>query len=448
MKNKSLFKPFSLLIAFTLILSSLTGISKVKAADVIQVTGITLDKQSDTIDIANAAKLIATVAPTNATNKEVIWETDNPAVARVTNGVVRGYAEGTTIIRATTKDQGKVAFFIITVKKPVSPIPIVNVKADDDINGIPDFIIAATPFTIEGRLSADFRILTNGILSGKVYMQDSTAGIAVNGITQPLALGAKVKITGNVIYNNGETQFLATSLETVPVAVEAVKPISMSTKESMSEKREGLLIKLQGKITRASGDTIYINDTTNAENEARVEIGSYFTISTTPTPTTTTTTPAALNIGDTVSVTGISTQSGADHKIILRNVKDLNIITNQEDDEEDDDDRDEHEHKSIVRLNKHSILIKSGKSEHINILTKPGNAAITSVKIKTESPIVSISQDKRNSRLLRITPNKNIEKTSQKLEIEVVVNGKTYTLTLDVKIVDRKDKSNGKGHKK
>ncbi|MDF2673432.1 MAG: LPXTG-motif cell wall anchor domain protein [Clostridiales bacterium] len=442
MKSKSLFKPLSLLIAFALILSSLTGISKVKAADVIPVTGITLNKQSDTIDIANAIKLIATVAPTNATNKEVIWETDNPAVARVTNGIVRGYAEGTTIIRAITKDQGKVAFFIITVKKPVTATPIVNVRADDDNNGIPDFIIAAAPFTIEGRISADFRALTNNILSGKVYIQDSTSGIAVNGITQSLALGAKVKITGNVIYNNGETQFLATNVETVETTVEAVKPVTMSTKESMLEKREGFLVKIQGKITKTSEGTIYVNDTTNAENEARVIVGSYFIINTTPpTTSTATTTPAALTIGDTVSVTGISTQSGTDHKIVIRNEKDINLVTAEDEDEDEDKDTNE---KSVVRLNKSSIVIKAGKFEHINILTTPGNAVITSVKIKTESPIITISQDKKNKRLITVTPNKNIEKTSQKLEIEVVVDGKTYILILDVKIDSAKVKSNNK----
>jgi hypothetical protein len=418
-------------------MSSFTGILRAKAADVVPVTGITLDKQSETIDVGTATKLLATVEPTNATNKDVIWETGDPTVARVTNGIVRGYGEGTTIIRATTKDQSKVAFFIITVKEPTKATPIIDVRADDDNNGIPDFIIAAAPFIIEGRVSADFRALANSILSGTIYIQDSTAGIAVNGITKELALGARVKITGNVVYNSGETQFLATSIETADTSIEAVKPSTMSTKESMLENKEGLLVKIQGKIANISEGTIYVNDTTNVENASRVIVGSYFTLNTTT--TTTTTTPAVLKVGDSVSVIGVTSQDETGHKIVIRNAKDINLVTLKDED---------NDHKSTVRLNKHSIVIKAGKFEHINILTKPGKASITSVKIKTESPIVTISQDKKNMRLLKITPNKNIAKTSQKLELEVVVDGKTYTLTLDVKIVDGKFKSHSEDHHK
>lgn len=449
MKKAVLSKTFCLLITFTLVLSSISGLSKVKAADAVPVTGITLSKQSATIEVASSIKLTAQVEPINATNKEVIWQSDDPSVARVTNGVVRGYGEGTTVIRAITKDQGKVAYCIIIVKKPTSATPIINVRVDDDNNGIPDFIISTVPFIIEGKVSADFRALTNNILSGKIYIQDSTAGIAVNGITEALALGAKVKVTGNVIYNDGETQFLATNIETVGTAIEAVKPAVMSTKDSMSEIKEGLLVKIQGKITRVSDGTIYVNDTTNIENEAKVIVGNYFSINTVSVPsvpTTTTTTPAALKVGDSVNVIGIATQDGTGHKIVIRNAKDLYVVTNQ--DEDNDDDEDNNDHKSVVRFNKSSIVIKAGKFEHINILTKPGNAVITSVKIKTDSPIVTISQDKKNKRLLRITPNKNIEKTSQKLEIEVIVNGKTYTLTIDVKVDGSKVKSNGKNHHK
>lgn len=440
MRKTIFFKTFSLLMAFTLLLSGFTGISNVKAADVVPVTGITLSRQSSTIEVASSVKLTASIQPVNATNKEVIWETDNPSIARVTNGIVRGYAEGTTVVKATTEDQGKVAYCIITVKKPAAAIPIINVRADDDNNGIPDFIISTVPFVIEGRVSADFRALSNNILSGKIYVQDSSAGIAVNGVAKELPLGTKVKLTGTVAYNDGETQFLATNAEIIRTTVEAVKPAAMSTKDSMLETKEGLLVKVQGKITKALQGTIYVNDTTNVENEARVIVGNYFTTSTSS-GAITVTTPAALKIGDTVSVTGITSQDGTGHKIVIRNEKDLSVVANQD---EDDDDEDENNNSSVVRLNKQSIVIKSGKFEHVNILTKPGNAAITSVKVKTKSPIVTISQDKKNKRLLRITPNKNINETSQKLEIEVVVNGKTYTLTLDVKIVDGKSKPSGK----
>lgn len=448
MKKTFLFKTLSMLIAFTLILSGFAGISNVKAADAIPVTGITLSTQTATIDTLGSVKLTAKIQPSNASNQEIVWETLDPAIARVTNGFVRGYAEGTTIVKATTKDQGKVAYCIITVKKTTAATPILNVRADDDNNGIPDFIIMTTPFTIEGRVSADFRVLSNNILTGRIYIQDSTAGIAVNGVTKALSLGSKVKLAGNVIYNNGETQFLANTVEIIGTSMEAVKPAAMSTKSSMLEEKEGLLVKIQGKVTKTSTGTIYVNDTTAAENEAKVEVGNYFIINTTAETASTVaaaTTPSAIKIGDTVGVVGITTQEGTERKIVIRNEKDLTVITDKDD--HDEDDKDDDINKSFVGLNKKSIVIKADKFEHVNILTKPGNAVISSVKVKTKSPIVTVTQDNKNKRLIKITPNKNIENTSQKLELEVVVNGKTYTLTLDVKVINEKNKHNNKGHK-
>lgn len=444
MRKTILFKTLNLLLAFTLILSSISGYPNVKASETVPVTGITLSKQSDTIEIASSIKLTANVEPVNATNKEVIWETDNPAVARVTNGIVRGYGEGNAVIKATTKDQGKTAYCIITVKKPAAATPIINVRADDDNNGIPDFIITTTPFIIEGRVSADFRTLVNNVLTGKIYVQDSTAGIAINGIVKELTLGTKIRISGAVAYNDGETQFLASSVETISTAIEAVKPAALSTKDSMLESKEGLLVKVQGKITKVSQGTVYVNDTTDTANEAKVITGNFFTVDTAPVSSTTTATtstaPAVLKVGASVSATGIAAQDAAGHKLVIRNEKDITLATSKDEDDTAKDD-------TTVRLNKNSIVVKAGKFERINLLTKPGNAVITSVKIKTESPIVTISQDKKNKRLLTITPNKNITTTSQKLELEVVVNGKTYTLTLDVKIAGVKAKPTNQGHK-
>lgn len=444
MKKPVFLRIFSLLITFALILSGIGSFSAAKAATNVPVTGITLSKQSVTIDVASSIKLTAQISPVNATNKEVIWQTDNPSVARVTNGLVRGYGEGTTVIRAISKDQGKVAYCIVVVKKSTEATPIINVRADDDNNGIPDFLIVPMPFVIEGRVSADFRVPVNNVLSGKIYIQDSTAGIAVNGITKELALGSKIKITGNVVYNDGETQFSSTKVVTVNTAIQEIKPAAMSTKDSMLETKEGLLVSINGKITKTSAGTIYVNDTTDPVNEARVIIGSFFTTNIVPIPSTTSASspkPTVLEVGDTVNVTGIAAQDGTGHKIVIRNAEDISLVTSED---EDQDTKDE----SLVSLNKSSIAIKAGKFEHINILTKPGNAVVTSLKIKTSSPIITISQDKKNSRLITVTPNKDISTTSQKIEIEVVVNGKSYILTLDVKVIDAKVKSNGKGNLK
>ena len=51
--------------------------------------------------------LVATVMPSNATNKALIWSSDSPSVAVVNNeGIVTSLMEGSAIITATTEDRG------------------------------------------------------------------------------------------------------------------------------------------------------------------------------------------------------------------------------------------------------------------------------------------------------------------------------------------------------
>ena len=49
----------------------------------VAVTGIALDKSVLPLKVGESKKLVATVMPANATNKQVTWASDNPAVAAV-----------------------------------------------------------------------------------------------------------------------------------------------------------------------------------------------------------------------------------------------------------------------------------------------------------------------------------------------------------------------------
>ena len=85
----------------------------------VAVTGITLDKESALVEVGRTVQLTATVTPENVTNKNVIWTSSNENVARVVNGEVTGYEEGTVTITAITEDGGKTATCSVTVTAPV-----------------------------------------------------------------------------------------------------------------------------------------------------------------------------------------------------------------------------------------------------------------------------------------------------------------------------------------
>lgn len=89
--------------------------------DMVNVTGISLNKTSMTVDVGNTLTLTATVTPSNATNKSVTWTSTNPSVATVTNGVVNTLKVGTTTITATTVDGSKTATCVVIVSAPEEP---------------------------------------------------------------------------------------------------------------------------------------------------------------------------------------------------------------------------------------------------------------------------------------------------------------------------------------
>jgi hypothetical protein len=55
------------------------------------------------------------VSPSNATNKDYTWSSNNNAVATVNNGTVTAHAEGMATITVTTADGGKTAQCTVTV---------------------------------------------------------------------------------------------------------------------------------------------------------------------------------------------------------------------------------------------------------------------------------------------------------------------------------------------
>lgn len=86
------------------------------AAAAVPVTGVVLNKAATTIIIGKTETLIATVNPTNATNKNVTWSSNNTAIATVNaTGIVTAVSAGTARITVTTQDGAKTAFCDVTV---------------------------------------------------------------------------------------------------------------------------------------------------------------------------------------------------------------------------------------------------------------------------------------------------------------------------------------------
>lgn len=81
----------------------------------VSVTGVTLDNGTLSIEAGETKSLIATVAPSNATNKNVIWSSSNENIATVTDGVITAKAKGEATITVKTVDQEKIATCVVAV---------------------------------------------------------------------------------------------------------------------------------------------------------------------------------------------------------------------------------------------------------------------------------------------------------------------------------------------
>lgn len=83
---------------------------------VVDVTGVSLDKFELTLAVKGTYTLKATVAPSDASNKNVTWKSSDDKIATVDkDGKVTAVAIGKATITVTTEDGGKTATCVVTV---------------------------------------------------------------------------------------------------------------------------------------------------------------------------------------------------------------------------------------------------------------------------------------------------------------------------------------------
>ena len=96
----------------------------------VPVTSVTLDQKSLTLDKGETTKLVATVNPSDASNKAVTWTSTNTSVVTVVDGVVTAVGKGSAIVKVVTVDGNKVAACSVTVKIPVESVSLNKTSLD------------------------------------------------------------------------------------------------------------------------------------------------------------------------------------------------------------------------------------------------------------------------------------------------------------------------------
>lgn len=111
----------------------------------IAVTSVTLDSISMTLVEGDTQKLTATISPSNAENKAVIWTSSNSSVASVREGTVTALKAGESTITAKSEDGGKTATCEVTVNAKVYLVESVSLdRTSYEMTEGEIFILSAT----------------------------------------------------------------------------------------------------------------------------------------------------------------------------------------------------------------------------------------------------------------------------------------------------------------
>ena len=114
---------------------------------VVPVTNVTLSTSSLSLTVGQTRQLMATVHPSDATNKAVTWRSNKSSVASVSSdGEVTGKSAGIAIVSVFTEDGSKSASCRVTVKDGGGSdinIQSVSIISQTTINGSPGFLTAS-----------------------------------------------------------------------------------------------------------------------------------------------------------------------------------------------------------------------------------------------------------------------------------------------------------------
>ena len=156
----------------------------------VPVTGVSLNKQTMSLNIGMEEQLIPTVTPSNTTNDNVVWTSSDTSVATVSlAGVVTGIKAGSVTITVRTVDGNKTATCEVTVIDPTIYVTGVNINKTElsiDIGKTETLVATVTPSNATNKsvtwTSSDTSIVSvsdSGIVTG---IKAGTATITVKTV--------------------------------------------------------------------------------------------------------------------------------------------------------------------------------------------------------------------------------------------------------------------------
>lgn len=269
----------------------------------ISVTGVTLETTA-TVEAGNTYQLIATVQPTNATNKKVTWSSDKTDIATVNeNGLVTAKAAGTANITVTTEDGSKTATCAVTVTaKEEETVAVTGVSISDGNNTEQSTLQLNGTLTLRAVVdpeNASNKNITWSVTDNK----DDADVVTLNSTTDE-----NITVIANAV---GEATITVTTADgshtdTYKVIVEAqnVEVTGVELEQTSLTLEEGATATLTAKVTPEDATDKTVTWTSSDESVATVdENGEVTAVKASETPVTITATAGEETATCTVTVT-------------------------------------------------------------------------------------------------------------------------------------------------
>lgn len=251
--------------------SGKTATCKVTVTKKIDVTSVSLNKSSKTMNKGKTFQLKATISPSNASNKNVTWKSNNTSVATVTSsGLVTAKGNGTAKIICTTKDGKYTAVCNITVKTKVKGVTLNKDKLSLYLDGTSQLTATVSPKSATNKkvtwTSSDKSVATVNS-SGKITAK--SVGTAVITCTTKdgnykasciVTVSKYVKVKGVKLNKTSKTLYVSNTYK-LKATVSPSNASNKAVKWSSSNKNVAT-VNSNGKVTAVGKGTATITCTT------------------------------------------------------------------------------------------------------------------------------------------------------------------------------------------
>jgi uncharacterized protein YjdB len=191
-------------------------------SEIVEVSGIVLNKSSLTLPVGSSETLQVTVMPDNAYNKTVSWNSSVNSIATVNqSGVVNAVSPGTATITAVSLDGGKTAVCQVVVQPEIIEVTGVTLSKHDIT-------------MVTGAADTLFVFITPENATDKTITWSSTntnvVSVTQSGILSALETGSSSIIAKSVSGNKADTCHVTVTAAVIPVTGVSLTPGSLNLK--------------------------------------------------------------------------------------------------------------------------------------------------------------------------------------------------------------------------